>query len=84
MKGKGLDTWTLVFLSLFFFFFTPCCFLDNMSLLKQRGRELERFDGLSLIYWYVNATRLEARKKRAQIHWDVVNVDKRAQPKRQT
>lgn len=27
-----------------------------MSLLKQRGRELERFDGLSLIYWYVNAT----------------------------
>ncbi|KAG7220121.1 hypothetical protein INR49_000997 [Caranx melampygus] len=23
-----------------------------MSLLKQRGRELERFDGLSLIYWY--------------------------------
>eukprot|EP00064_Thunnus_orientalis_P011260 superscaffoldBa00001609_g11290 len=22
-----------------------------MSLLKQRGRELERFDGLSLIYW---------------------------------
>ncbi|KAI4821676.1 hypothetical protein KUCAC02_007270 [Chaenocephalus aceratus] len=24
-----------------------------MSLLKQRGRELERFDGLSLIYWYV-------------------------------
>lgn len=32
-----------------------------MSLLKQRGRELERFDGLSLIYWYVNATRVKAR-----------------------
>lgn len=26
-----------------------------MSLLKQRGRELERFDGLSLIYWYVTS-----------------------------
>ncbi|CAB1440845.1 unnamed protein product [Pleuronectes platessa] len=26
-----------------------------MSLLKQRGRELERFDGLSLIYWYVKS-----------------------------
>lgn len=24
---------------------------ETMSLLKQRGRELERFDGLSLIYW---------------------------------
>lgn len=29
--------------------------LNNMSLLKQRGRELERFDGLSLIYWYVKS-----------------------------
>lgn len=27
---------------------------ESMSLLKERGRELERFDGLSLIYWYVN------------------------------
>lgn len=31
--------------------------LDNMSLPKQRGRELERFDGLSLIYWYVQSER---------------------------
>lgn len=42
-----------------------------MSLLKQRGRELERFDGLSLIYWYVNATQryatqLEGGKKSAR------------------
>lgn len=29
-----------------------------MSLLKQRGRELERFDGLSLIYWYVTSHEL--------------------------
>lgn len=34
---------------------TPGPLLDTMSLLKQRGRELERFDGLSLIYWYVNS-----------------------------
>lgn len=33
---------------------TPGPRLERMSLLKQRGRELERFDGLSLIYWYVN------------------------------
>lgn len=35
-----------------------------MSLLKQRGRELERFDGLSLIYWYVQSEQVWVKSRR--------------------
>lgn len=54
-----------------------------MSLLKQRGRELERFDGLSLIYWYVNSSSprcvragLGGKQESVQIHWNVVSPNR--------
>lgn len=62
---------------------TPGPLLDTMSLLKQRGRELERFDGLSLIYWYVNSSYprcarvgLGGTQESAQILWNVASPNR--------
>lgn len=50
--------------------------LDNMSLLKQRGRELERFDGLSLIYWYVTGEHVRVQAARGVPLWERGNAMK--------